>query len=273
MKRAKKTIIIILGIILFLIIFIPIWAFFIEPNLLIIRRISINDPELKGTKIAFLSDLHVCQDGKAEVLRVINKVNAQNPDLILLGGDYLNILIYKNKSMDPKNISLLLTGLKAKYGIYMVFGNHDGSKRTTKIFQDTLKNTDIKILNNANTQIQIRDKTFYLVGIGDFSENRHKIDRAFNGVKTPVIVFTHSPDIFPLIPNYVNMVFAGHTHGGQVYIPFYGPLAQPTHCSGLYIKGFYEDGNKKMFVSSGVGTSHLKVRFFNLPEIVIADFK
>ena len=272
MKKAKKTIIIILGIILFLIIFIPIWAFFIEPNLLIVRRISINDPDLKGIKVAFLSDLHVCQDGKAEVLKVVNKVNAQNPDLILLGGDYLNVKIYKNKSMDPKSIALLLTGLKAKYGVYMVMGNHDSYLRGYKIIRDTLKNTNIKILNNENVKIQIGEKIISLVGIDDFSENRHNIDRALNNVKTPVILFTHSPDIFPLIPNYVNIVFAGHTHGGQVYIPFYGPMAQPTRCSGLYIKGFYEEGNKKMFVSSGVGNSHLKVRFFNLPEIVIVDF-
>ena len=273
MKKAKKTIFIIIGIILFLIIFIPIWAFFIEPNLLIIRRITINDSDLKGIKVAFLSDLHLCQDGKAEVLRVVNKVNAQNPDLILLGGDYLNVKIYKNKSMDPKSAALLLTGLKAKYGVYMVMGNHDNYLSGYKIFRDTLKNTNIKILNNANVKIQIGEKNISLVGIGDFSENRHNIDRALNNVKTPVIVFTHSPDIFPLIPNYVNIVFAGHTHGGQVYIPFYGPMAQPTHFSGLYLKGFYEEGNKKMFVSCGVGTSHLKVRFFNLPEIVIADFK
>ena len=273
----KKKIIIILIIVIILLLcigFVPIWAFFIEPNLLVVRRLEIKDPALKGLRVAYLSDLHVCQDGKDYALNMVKKVNEQNPDLILLGGDYIVVEIYKNKSMKADEIIKILSELKAKQGIFMVLGNHESRLQTTKIITQALKNTNIKLLQNANIKLQINDKKIYLVGIGDYSSRKDNITKAFEGVdSTPVVVFTHSPDIFPDIPDYVNMTFAGHTHGGQVYIPFYGPLEKPYHLLGKYIKGLYVEGKKKMFVSSGIGTSHYKIRLFNIPEIVIADFK
>lgn len=274
MKKKTKIILLILTISFLGIVFVPIWAFFIEPNLLMVRRLEIKDPALKGIRVAYLTDLHLCQDGKDYALNLVKKVNEQNPDIILLGGDYIVVQIYKNKTMKPEDIFKILSGLKAKHGIFMVMGNHEASRQAYKKITQSIKNTDIKLLQNVNTKLQIDGKTIYLVGIGDFSNNSHNISRAFEGVdSTPVIAFTHSPDIFPYIPDYVNITFAGHTHGGQVYLPFYGPLEKPTHLLGKYIKGIYTEGKKKMYVSSGIGNSHYKIRLFNIPEIVLADFK
>ena len=269
----KKKIIIVFSCLVFIVLFILIWAFFIEPNLLIVKKLIVKDVELDGIRVAYLCDLHICQDGKDYFSNLIKKVNEQKPDLILLGGDYVVAEIYKNKSMKSKDIALLLKELKAKYGIFMVFGNHDEYFNTYKTFSKLLKDSDIKIMQNENTKLSINGKDIYLVGIGDNASCRDRIDLAFENVKTTIIAFTHSPDIFPLLPEYVNFVFAGHTHGGQVYLPYYGPVGNPRHLLGYYIKGFYKEGNKKMYVSSGVGNSHLKVRLFNLPEIVIVDFK
>ena len=274
MKKKIKIIILVVVVLLLCIGFVPIWAFFIEPNLLIVRRIEIKDPALKGIRVAYLTDLHICQDGKDYALNMVKKVNEQNPDIILLGGDYIVVQIHNNKTMKPEEIFKILSGLKAKHGIFMVMGNHEASRKASQKITQSIKNTEIKLLENSNTKLQIGDKSVFLVGIGDFSNKRQNINRAFEGVSsTPVIAFTHSPDIFPYIPDYVNITFAGHTHGGQVYIPFYGPLEKPTHLLGEYIKGIYTEGKKKMFVSSGIGNSHYKIRLFNIPEIVIADFK
>lgn len=274
MKKKTKIILIVVIILLLCIAFVPIWAFFIEPNLLITRRIEIKDQALKGIRVAYLSDLHVCQDGGDYALNMVKKVNDQNPDIILLGGDYIVAEIYNNKSMRADEIFKILSGLKAKYGIFMVLGNHEAGHKNAKKVTQAIKNTDIKLLQNANTKLQIGEKSISLVGIGDYSDRRDNIKKAFEGVnQTPVIAFTHSPDVFPYIPDFVNMTFAGHTHGGQVYLPFYGPLEKPTHLLGKYIKGMYTEGGKKMFVSSGIGNSHYKIRLFNIPEIVIADFK
>ena len=274
MKKKIKIILIVVIILLLCIGFVPIWAFFIEPNLLITKRLEIKDSALKGIRVAYLSDLHVCQDGKDYALNMVKKVNEQNPDIILLGGDYIVVQIYKNKSMKADEIVKILSGLRAKQGVFMVLGNHESMMKRAKSITQAIKNTDIKLLQNANVKLQIGDKNLYVVGIGDYSDRKDNITKAFEGVdSTPVIAFTHSPDVFPYIPDYVNMTFAGHTHGGQVYIPFYGPLEKPTHLLGKYIKGLYAEGKKKMFVSSGIGNSHYKIRLFNIPEIVIADFK
>ncbi len=270
--KNKKVLIPVL-LLLLLVIFIPVWAFFIEPNLLKVTYLSIKDPDLKGLRVAYISDFHACQNDEAYILKIIKTVNEHEPDLILLGGDYIVVKIFRNKSMEPERIATLLKGLKAKHGIYMIMGNHELHVSAFKRIAECLRNSNIKILQNNNTKIIINDKSVYIVGVGDISNKRHNIKKAFKNVEKPAIVFTHSPNVFPLLPDYVNITFAGHTHGGQVYVPGYGPLGKPTHYNGIYLKGFYESNGKTMFVSSGIGNSHLKVRFFNIPEIVIADFK
>ena len=273
-KAAKSKRVLVLILFFFLIAsFLAIWIFFIEPNLLIVKNLTIKDPELKGIKVAYLTDLHICQNEKAYFLKLIKTVNEQNADIILLGGDYVVVDMFMNKTMEAKEIAQLLTGFKAKYGVYMVMGNHELHGKSIEILTDCLKDTNIKILQNTNVRIKIRDKSLSIVGIGDYSDRRHNIKKAFNNAEKPIIAFTHSPSIFRLLPNNVNMTFAGHTHGGQVYLPGFGPLAKPRGYKGIYVKGFYEKQGKTMFVSSGIGCSHLKARLFNLPEIVIADFK
>ncbi len=269
----KKKLILLMVLLLIIFAFLPIWAFFIEPNLLIVRSITIEDSDLSGIRVAYLCDLHISQKGKNYALKVIEKVNEQNPDIILLGGDYVVTDLFLDKSMSSHDIVTILKKLNAKSGIFMVMGNHEYHMNAIKSFFQELNNSNIKVLHNNNVNLTIKNKSLFVVGIGDYSLHKHNIDKAFKNVERPVIAFTHSPDIFPGIPNYVNFTFAGHTHGGQVCVPGFGPLAKPTNLSGKYIKGFYKEDNKKMFVSSGIGTSHLKVRFFNLPEIVIADFK
>ncbi len=255
------------------ILFVLIWAFFIEPNLLIVKRITINDSDLQGIRVAYLSDLHLYKGSKNYYLNLVKKVNNEKPDIILLGGDYVVIKLFKHQSMNLKEITDILEKLKANYGVYMIMGNHEAFGNILKKIHNHLKGSNIKILQNTSTKLKIKNKNIYLVGIGDYASHKDRIDLAFREAKKPIIAFTHSPDIFPQIPDYVNITFAGHTHGGQVYLPLYGPVTSPRHLLGLYIKGLYTNGNKKMYVSSGIGSTHLKVRLFNLPEILIVDFK
>lgn len=273
MKKVLKRIAIAIAVIVLFAAFILVWAFYIEPNLLLVRDIAVKDSQLSGLRIVYVSDIHACQDDGAFLERLVRKINSQNPDIILLGGDYVVAEIYKNKTMEPEKIISYLSGLKAKYGIFMVLGNHDSSRKISQAIMNALKGTSITPLQNANKKLKINDKEICIVGIGDYSCAQHRVEQAFNGAGKPIIAFTHSPDLFPQIPDTVNYMFAGHTHGGQVTIPFYGPVARPRHLIGAYAKGYYEENSKRMFVSSGVGTSHLKVRFFNIPEIVVADFK
>jgi predicted MPP superfamily phosphohydrolase len=85
----------------------------------------------------------------------------------------------------------------------------------------------------------------------------------------PIIVLTHNPDIFPLIPPRVSLSLAGHTHGGQVNIPLIGRPIVPSKFGQRYAYGLIEENGKKLFVTEGIGTSIVPVRFRAAPEIVL----
>jgi hypothetical protein len=87
----------------------------------------------------------------------------------------------------------------------------------------------------------------------------------------PVVVITHNPDIFPLIPNRVCLTLAGHTHGGQVAIPFVGRLIVPSQYGQRYAIGHIREGGRDLFVTSGVGTSIIPIRFRVPPETVFLE--
>lgn len=276
MKSKIRMFLFVLGSIVFSLLLLLFWAFFIEPNLLIVKNVEIEDSLLAGIRIVYISDIHACKDDGRRLLRIVKKINEQDPDVILLGGDYVVIQIFNNESMRPELIGEYLSGLRAKYGTFMVLGNHDANGNISKGFKEKLKESTIKVLDNSNVKLRIGDRDLWFVGLGDFSCGRCRrqdIEKAFDGVEKPAIAFTHSPDVISMVPDFVSLVLAGHTHGGQVALPFYGPLGRAGTISGKHIKGFYDVDGKRLFVSSGVGTSHLKVRFFNIPEIVVVDFK
>ena len=89
--------------------------------------------------------------------------------------------------------------------------------------------------------------------------------------ENPVILLSHTPDVFPEVDERIELTLAGHTHGGQVIIPFYGPIYVPSKYGKKYSKGYFEEGNKKMFVTGGIGTSVFPIRFNNFPEIIILN--
>lgn len=248
------------------------WSFLVEPNLLTVNNLRIEDKELKGLKIVFVTDFHICADGKERLQKIIDKINVQKADIVLLGGDYIVNDIFDNHTMAAKDIAENILKIKAKYGVFAVLGNHDYSFGAHKTFAKAFKDTHVKLMDNQNCLVNIGEKQLCIVGISDFSSGKNNVEKAFEGATKPAVAFTHSPDIFSSIPSYVNYTFAGHTHGGQVCLPLWGPLARPRHLLGKYVKGCYEENNKRMFVSKGVGTSHLNVRFFAVPEIVVAEF-
>ena len=99
------------------------------------------------------------------------------------------------------------------------------------------------------------------------------MNRALKGVtnSAPVIVITHNPDVFPLVPNRVCLTIAGHTHGGQVALPLVGRLIVPSKYGQRYAIGHIREEGRDLFVTSGVGTSIIPVRFRVPPEIVFLE--
>lgn len=257
--------------VLFLLILI-FWSVFIEPNMLAINSLNLKSKDLNGLKIIFVGDFHVKKNQRKNLVRVVNKINEQNPDLILTTGDFVNGHNEKD-SMPIEEISQELSKLKSKYGIYSVLGNHDWWQDGEKI-KFFLEKNGIVVLEDESRTIKIKNQNLCIIGVEDITTRTVDIEKAFKNVSSPSILLTHSPDTFPLITKNkkTDLVLAGHTHGGQVAIPFIGALVVPSDYGRKYAQGLIRENNKTMFVTKGIGTSILPIRFNCIPEIVVINF-
>ena len=243
-----------------------IWTVFIEPNIITVNHITINDSSLKNLKIAFASDFHIKPFEKHRLQRTVNKINKQNPDIILLGGDYVSGH-KKGSSMTIDKIAKEFGNLHSKYGTFAVVGNHDGWQGKEEIIKE-LEKQNIKVLFNSNVCFN----EFCIAGVDDLQTGTPDIKKALIGTNDkPTILLTHTPDIMPEVPYSVNLTLAGHLHGGQIRT--HGAIIVPSKFGTKYANGFLNDNGKKTFTTKGLGTSILPIRFNCFPEIVIIDFK
>ncbi|WP_226646734.1 metallophosphoesterase [Microbulbifer variabilis] len=257
-------------------IILSVWAFFAEP-----RSFRINEQTLRldtwpaacsEMKVAVIADLHVGSPykGMDSLRSLVRKVNASRPDLVLLPGDFVIQGVLGGSFVTPERAAEVLTGLKAPLGVFAVLGNHDwwlDPGRVARAFSER----GIPVLEDTSTKIAREDCAFRLVGISDFWEGPHNIDQAMAAVEDNelVMAFTHNPDIFPQIPQSIALTIAGHTHGGQVYLPMIGRPIVPSRYGQRYAIGHIVEEGKHLYVSPGVGTSILPVRFLVPPEVTL----
>lgn len=257
---------------LIVIIILGVWAFLIEPSILKVSIINLKNNHLKGLKVVFIGDLHVKPYQKKHLKNIVKKISEQHPDLILCIGDFVSGH-KKSQSLSIEEITQELSVLKPKYGFYTTLGNHDwwqGGENIEKVLEES----GIIVLGNENITININDKKLCIAGIEDLSTKGVDIEKALKNIHQPSILLSHSPDVFPLInkQNKIDLVLAGHTHGGQVRFPFIGPLIVPSDYGNKYAQGLIEESNHIMFVTKGIGTSIIPVRFNCTPEIVVINF-
>lgn len=263
-----------------------IWAFWLEPDSLKITKLAINVPgwhkEHNNFKVAVISDIHFRAPyiDVPKLKKIVKMVNDQKPDLILIPGDFIESdqfamhLLYTAKIKYISPLSEPLKDLKAPCGVFAVLGNHDwwfnGDLITTE-----LKKANIKVLENNSIEINKNGKSFWIAGIADVESRTPNIAKTLSDVKddNPVIAMTHNPDIFPSIPSRISLTLAGHTHGGQVRFPFVGSLIVPSIYGQRYALGLIHEKNSLLYVSSGIGTSMMAVRFCVPPQIFIINLK
>jgi hypothetical protein len=239
--------------------------------MLTIKNYKIKDNDLKGLKIVFASDFHIKPNQKKRLSEIISLINKQNADIVLSTGDF----VYghkENLSMPIEDILEQFKNIKSKYGFYTALGNHDRwiSKENIK---EKLKNNNINVLSNSNIKIDLNEKSLYIAGLEDMQRGNPNIELALKNTQNPIILLTHSPDMFPKVPTNVNISFAGHVHGGQIRLPFFGAIIIPSEFGNKYAFGLIEKNHKKMIVTKGIGNSILPVRFNCKPEIVVIDFE
>lgn len=250
------------------------WAFWLEPASLFNEDHELFIPNwpssCDGVRVAVLADLHVGspfnQLGKLD--RIISSTHAAKPDIILLAGDYVIHGVVGGNFAPPESIAERLAVLSAPMGVYAVLGNHDWWLDGERV-RRSLEAVDISVLEDASSPIRSGECSFWLTGISDYWEGKHDALQALQAVPqdAAVLAFTHNPDVFPELPSRVTLTIAGHTHGGQVYIPFIGHPVVPSQYGERYAIGHVVEGERHLFVSPGLGTSILPVRFLVPPEI------
>ena len=196
--------------------FVLIRSFIIEPNALEVVRYEIGDSQLQGIRAAFLSDFHLKRRDYKRLDKIVNLTNKQNPNIVLLGGDFANGHNIK-ATMAPAIMASKLSLLNAP--TYAVLGNNDWWTDGNSII-DSLKSNDIKVLEDTSVRLNLRNRSVDIVGISDLTTQQPKISQALRRTGTPRIIITHNPDIYFDILDNVNLILAGHTHGGQLVIPF-----------------------------------------------------
>ena len=247
-------------------------AAWLEPSSLRVAAytVPLSAPALKGMRIAVISDLHAGAPyiDTAKIDQVVAMTNAARPDLILLTGDYVITNVVGGRYMPIGTVVAHLKRLHAPLGVYAVIGNHDRWDDPGRIVS-SFRAAGISVLENTHVMLPPPRNGIALVGLGDRDNGGPKVKRSLAGVTGPALCFVHSPDVFPRLPPTCALTIAGHTHGGQVWLPFLGRPAVETvsRFGQRYAIGVIREDGRTMFVSSGIGTSILPLRLGVPPEI------
>lgn len=251
-----------------------VWAVGVEPGWVVTRehRVAIArwPAELGAVRIAALADLHTGSPHitPAKLRQIIASVNAAQPDLIVLLGDYVIHGVVGGRYVPIEETAAVLRDLRAPAGVFAVLGNHDWWDDGARIAR-ALQAAGIRVLEDTAAATAVRERPLWIAGVGDEWTRPASIARALAPVPegAPVIVLAHNPDLFPRLPARVLLTLAGHTHGGQVNLPVLGRLIVPSRHGNRYAIGHVHENDRDLFVSPGIGTSIIPVRFRVPPEI------
>lgn len=243
-----------------------------EPRHIIVEKktVAINNlPDVfEGFRICQLSDVHHGPFvGLKFVEKAVDMANSLNSDLIALTGDYV---FGSHKYIAPA-ISAL-GRFKPPHGVFAVLGNHDHYEGA-ELTKDVFSKYNIPVITNTHRMIEVKDKAICIGGVGDYQEDTSDVRAAFSGVSPdiPRILLSHNPDYIEVMPENerVDLALSGHTHGGQIRIPFSIAPMTASNYGQKYIGGLVKLTNTQVYVSRGIGVVWLPVRFNCPPEITL----
>lgn len=294
-SKTKQTITIILGIITsILIIYTSIWLYetniilfyvwlvsmgsfisymvFIEPNFLFF---TLKDVELKnlpknfkGKILVQISDIHFGPLFNAKAAKkLVERINKLNADFVCITGDFLSI-------NEPKKITSLtdeLIKIKANYGVFAVFGNHDYYGNAQFLKQE-LTEGGIDFLVNEAKEVSNNGESIWMVGVDDPYHKYDDLKLALKNVPEGAvkILLAHSPEIVPrAVEEGIDFALMGHTHGGQARLPGYKQILSLSKHLKKYMSGFFVLNNTQFYVNRGIGRVTLPIRFLSPPEVAV----
>lgn len=226
--------------------------------------------------MALLADLHVGSPywGLERLAALVDETNQLQPDLVLLGGDYLINGVKFGTWVDPESIAHVLGGLHAPRGSVAVLGNHDwwnGGHRVRR----ALEANGIVVLENQVHAVTQMGSRFFIVGLADALTRHPDLAGTVAQISEgePFIVLAHEPDVFSQVDARASLTLAGHTHGGQVWLPLLGRLVVPSLYGQRYAAGHVVESGRHLFVTSGIGTSIFPIRFGVPPEVALLELR
>jgi uncharacterized protein len=250
------------------------WGFGFEPGWLQQRNLTLAITDWAGPPmtIAVAADFHVGAPhaGLAMLRKVVDQLNAGNPDLILLPGDFVIQGVLGGQAVDPVQIAEEFGRLKAPLGVFATLGNHDWWHDGQQVRQ-ALEQKGIRVIENGAIPLPTASGKIWLVGIGDDMTGHAHPAQALAAAPADarLIVMMHDPANAPDLPARTIVAFAGHTHGGQVRLPLIGALITPGRSPLRHSLGWLPDVPAPTYVTAGIGTSILPVRFNCPPETLV----
>ncbi|MEM7199072.1 MAG: metallophosphoesterase [Planctomycetota bacterium] len=222
--------------------------------------------DLDGLCIAFLSDLHAGHYlGRSEIERIAERIAESQPDLVLLGGDLINVRLRELRLCAP-----LWESLSPPLGVFAVPGNHDYFRPDLVDRWPTwLERNGVPVLTNRGVRVQRGDASLWLCGVDDLTEGAPCINRALEGRRDeePTLLLSHHPDLFRVASERgVDLQLSGHTHGGQVRLFGWAPL---NHSRYGWLRGHHRRHDAQLYVGRGVGCTLVPVRIGAPPEVPI----
>lgn len=271
------------------------YAVGIEPHWrLLVTRHNLRHPRWVADmplRVAVVADLHACDPFMTlpRIERIVSLTNSLGADLIALLGDYVGGPRHLASQLDPADWARTLAQLKAPLGVHAVLGNHDWwadvnvqlNRRGTPFARRALEKAGIPVYENEAIRIRHRGRAFWLAGLADqlaylIGRRRHLGVHDLEGTlakvtdDAPIVLLAHEPDIFPTVPDRVQVTISGHTHGGQVRVLGYSPIV-PSRYGNRYAYGHFVEDGRHLVVSGGLGCSIIPVRLGVPPEIVLVD--
>jgi predicted MPP superfamily phosphohydrolase len=252
------------------------WATRVEPFALETTTTTIPLPNLPpafdGLTIAHISDLHFGDFMTREgIAAVIEGVNALQPDVIAVTGDFVSIILDDT----PALITDTLAALHAREAVVAVLGNHDHWTDAPTVAH-AVRQSGARLLLNEHMLLQRNDAALYFAGVDDIWEQQHDLDTALSGIpaNAPVVLLAHEPDYADEVTEMgkVGLQLSGHSHGGQVRLPFIGAPRLPW-LGEKYDMGLYDVDGMALYVTRGVGMVRPHVRFNCRPEIALITLK
>jgi len=258
-----------------LFLFFILWSL-IEAQVYRVRKIKFKNNKIPNSfnkfKIIFISDIHYGRFFRSKrLINIVNRINKLEADIIIIGGDYLDISVKSKKNMYKyldKEFKILKK-LEAKLDIFTVLGNHDYFNGREYLLNE-INSCSFKVLKNVKELINIGEDSIELIGVDDLLEGKPDINVFKENSDDFTIAISHNPDFFSEHKNVINydLGLAGHTHGGQV--TFFGAYAPYTSSKygQKYLKKIVHEEGRDILLTNGIGNGMFPIRFFAIPDFV-----